>query len=889
MTAEGFHRFHIPCGPEVVFRPSPGCGLVSVYAFIMAGLRDETPETNGISHLCEHMVFNGTAGIPQKELYNRITSIGALFNAVTRRDYSCYLFTVPRENLLDALFIQREMLFSSAMAPQQVEKEKFIITEEIAQEEILDHHLPTRLFHENIFTDPLYRKNITGSRDSLGKISRDDLLHFYIKHYRPENTRFLIFGDIEPSLVKKYMTEFYPPGGEVHKTHNTRPDLIIRPSAPGFNLWDNPPIITRKCRAGSSYVHLALQAPGTDHPLFLPFNIFSEIIYTGGESGLENKMKESLGPSFRSFSVTYHFWKDSGLLLFRTLTDPQYPPEKTLDIMTKNLDGVLKRCIPQSDLNEFLISEEANRLYGMEKINIYGFWDAQAFINMDHELFTRFPEKARNVTAAHIEKAVSSVFKNARWFAMASGPELEDGNEILLKLKNVKEIRNLEAGIERREIDDSEKYAVNPEEPHGNKRITKSKIDPVTRVSTLPGGMKLIVENRPCSEITAFCLLARDRCLHEPPGKNGVAELLARLMGESCGNLSRNEFTALLNSMGAILKTAESLPAMDDPYYLGQYSCIRLEVIPGFFDKALDLLGEMIHNPRLDKESLEMHRGVLAAELARREVCSSTPAQKIFYRKLTGGHRFSQSPMGNIDNIDRINGSDLESLHESLFAAENLLLVVESPFEPERVIGRVKAALCGGNDGMTEEKNPPPFGSFTPGRFRLSPGFSPAAVMAGFPLSPDSGDEAALLAAMQILTAHLSFQLREKMGYSYRINGGLEKTRYGSFARFYLETGNINAPRAADMLESLLFNFRGEHICLDDVKRMAANYRGRSLISRLSSINRAFLLGMDSLLGDPLNHRLELIKEMEKLTPYRVRDVVKKYLSPGEILTALID
>ena len=475
--------------------------------------------------------------------------------------------------------------------------------------------------------------------------------------------------------------------------------------------------------------------------------------------------------------------------------------------------------------------------------------------------------------------------------------------------------------------------AVNLENSQNGEQIM---IYPQPVTCKLNNGMTVILENRPDSGVFALCLCAPDRCIYELPDKNGVGEMLANLMSDGCRGLSRGEFFSQLNSMGIILRTSLRKSLSEDNYFNNEQSVIRLETMNRFAEKSVNLLRDIVMEPNLTDDDIVIRRGQLITLLNEESIKPLSHARRIFYERITGGHSYSRNPLGETDALIKISRDDLSAYRDVLFNPSNLVLAVETSLAPDEVMEMVDRAFFSGifpeNDSLLSstgilpvvgkrvaplsgEENksstdPPPgagaarlpnntngtahspvgspgfsrFSAFSPGRFEYPQNRDTSAIMAGFPVSIPPEDEAALQVAISLLSSHLSYRLRECQGFAYSVITGMEKTRYGSFVKVSMETSPENAIRAAQSLREELSAFPNEYVVADDIKRIIGSYRGRTLMNRLSSINRAYYLTGNYTLGEPLNYYAILLKQMETLTGHHVMGVMKKHLGVGEMV-----
>src|SRR6266480_3830980 len=119
-------------GLRVVTAPVDHAQSVTCFLMFAAGSRYETPETNGIAHFTEHMLFKGTERRPSaREIASEIDAIGGEFNAFTGKEYTGYFVKCAAEHRDIATDVLVDMLRRSKFDPDEIEREKGVIIEEM--------------------------------------------------------------------------------------------------------------------------------------------------------------------------------------------------------------------------------------------------------------------------------------------------------------------------------------------------------------------------------------------------------------------------------------------------------------------------------------------------------------------------------------------------------------------------------------------------------------------------------------------------------------------------------------------------------------------------------------------------------------------------------------
>ena len=119
-------------GLRILTSSMPHTRSVSIGFFIGVGSRYESDEQSGVSHFIEHMLFKGTTKRPTaRDIAVAIEGIGGVFNAATGRESSLYWVKVAQPHLDVALDVLVDMLRSSNFDPEEIDRERRVIIEEI--------------------------------------------------------------------------------------------------------------------------------------------------------------------------------------------------------------------------------------------------------------------------------------------------------------------------------------------------------------------------------------------------------------------------------------------------------------------------------------------------------------------------------------------------------------------------------------------------------------------------------------------------------------------------------------------------------------------------------------------------------------------------------------
>ncbi len=186
----------LPNGLRVLVREAHEAPLVTLDLWVRAGSARETPETNGVAHFMEHLLFRGTQKRGRGEVDRDIEDLGATLNATTSRDWMHLYTTVANRYWQNALEVIADAVQNSALRPEDVDREQLIILDELARSADNPVRDANQRLAELLFEKHPYRLPVAATRESIMRIQREQILDFYRKYYVPNNASLVIVGDV---------------------------------------------------------------------------------------------------------------------------------------------------------------------------------------------------------------------------------------------------------------------------------------------------------------------------------------------------------------------------------------------------------------------------------------------------------------------------------------------------------------------------------------------------------------------------------------------------------------------------------------------------------------------------------------------------------------------
>ena len=223
----------LPNGVRIITETMAHVRSVSVGIWIGSGSRRESPEQNGVSHFIEHMLFKGTTHRTAEDIARSVDSIGGNLDAFTAKELVCFNTKVLDEHLSLAWDVIADLVLNPLFRPEDIEKEKGVILEEIKMEADSPDYLVHEIFSSNFWKDHPLGKPILGTRETVKKFDSDGIRRYYSDVYAPGNLIVTAAGNLTHKRLVDLVREHFeslPPGtaGKPDPVPNTHARIALR-------------------------------------------------------------------------------------------------------------------------------------------------------------------------------------------------------------------------------------------------------------------------------------------------------------------------------------------------------------------------------------------------------------------------------------------------------------------------------------------------------------------------------------------------------------------------------------------------------------------------------------------------------------------------------------
>ncbi len=323
-------------GLQILVEPMPGFRSVALGLWVKAGSREDPPGKEGLAHFVEHMTFKGTRRRSALELAQSIDALGGHLNAATTAEYTFYYTEVLSQDVPEALEILYELVTMPRFSPEDLPRERVVISEEIRTAEDDPEDVAFRLLGETLWSQghPL-GKPVIGKLDSVSRIELSDLWAFFERHYHPKGMILVACGGVDPEAFFELAQKFGREGGA--GTDGTR----------------TPPIVGAGLAVAEKeiqQVHLALgfSTVPASAPERYALEVLNSILGGGVSSRLFQRVREELGLAYAVFSATAYF-SDAGVLSVYAAAEERNLP-KVVEVIYGEIENLAKSALSKGEV-----------------------------------------------------------------------------------------------------------------------------------------------------------------------------------------------------------------------------------------------------------------------------------------------------------------------------------------------------------------------------------------------------------------------------------------------------------------------------------------------------------------------------------------------------------
>jgi len=399
----------LPNGVRVVSETVTHVQSASVGIWAGVGERDEDRSVSGISHFIEHMLFKGTERRDARTLADEIESRGGSLNAFTDKEYTCYYAKSLAEHVPLVMDVLTDMLLHSRFDPQEIEREKCVVLEEIKRAKDTPEDQVHDLFAQTLWRSHPLGRPVIGTSRTVAALERQQILDYLRTHYTPDRIVVAVAGNVEheavASLAEKHL-------GHLRGSGPTR--RRREPKSSGRS---------RLLRKRTEQVHFCLggQAFSQHDDSRFTLTILDTVLGGNMSSRLFQEIREKRGLAYSigSYSVSY---LEGGMFAVYGGTSPATFAQ-VLDLVRLELEKVRRENITSDELVKAKTQLKGALVLGLESMSSRMMRMGKSMLYVDRVVpLDEIIRKIQRVGHDDIERVACRVFDESQLTLAAVGP-----------------------------------------------------------------------------------------------------------------------------------------------------------------------------------------------------------------------------------------------------------------------------------------------------------------------------------------------------------------------------------------------------------------------------------------------------------------------------------
>lgn len=872
-----FEKYTLPNGLTVILTEDRSDPIVSVAVYYHVGSSREEPGKTGFAHLFEHMMFQRSENVGEDELFRNIQAAGGSLNGSTSQDRTNYYQVVPKNALEMVLWMESDRmgyLENTVTQTAFINQQNVVMNEKRQSYDNAPYGFTSEVILKNLFPKGHpYSWTVIGEMKDLVNATVEDVKAFHRKFYIPSNAYLAITGDIEKeevkTLVEKYFGEI--PAGEA--VEEREPIPVSLPSTVRLFHEDN---FARAPQLNMVFPTVERYSKDS-YALYFLGNLLANTkkapLYTVLVKDKKLTSRVQAGNSAQELS---------GYFMISVTANPGTNLTEVEKAIFEGLEKFEAEGFTEEDITRIKAGYETsfyNRLASVQ---------GKAFTLAEYAMYTGDPGFYKNdlanikaVTSDDIWEVYNKYIKDGNYVQTSFVPKGQtelavegsvDARVVEEDISNAAEVLLTDV-VEEPIVKTPAKFDRSLKPPVGPDPEVKI---PLPWTDTLSNGIKLWGITQSELPLVQYSLIIKGGHVLDDMNKAGLASLVATMLNEGTRNKTPEELEDAIGLLGASIRFSAD----------NEDISVNVSTLSRNYEKTVELVREMLLEPRWDEEQFELAKSRVINTLKRNEADPDYLAERTINKLIFGDNILAVDVSGTEETVSSITIDDLKDYYERYFSPSVSRFLIVGDVDQKRVETSLKdlAVMWQPKEVVFPEFNLPGPPEKPELYFVDVPGAKQSVIAIGTPsLSRTNPDFYPAYVANYKLGGSfngiLNLILREEKGYTYGARSGITGSDfYGSFIASSSVSTNAT-------LESVSI-FRDEMAKYrKDMPQEYIDFTKSALI-KSNALRFETLNNLLSMLGTMTAYNLpyDYIKQEEayvnELTTDKQLEMVRKYIDP---------
>lgn len=198
----------------------------------------------------------------------------------------------------------------------------------------------------------------------------------------------------------------------------------------------------------------------------------------------------------------------------------------------------------------------------------------------------------------------------------------------------------------------------------------------MTETITLENGLRIVLENNEHSKTCSTVIWIASGSGYETPETAGTSHFIEHMIFKGSQKRSALDIAVEMDEIGGYLNA----------YTAREATCFYARTLSEHMPKALDIVCDMVANPKLDAGDIELEKGIIKEEIAMYEddpedICTDT-----FYESVWEGSMLGSNILGTVETVDGITKDALEAHMRKFYVPERTVISISGKFDADAAI-----------------------------------------------------------------------------------------------------------------------------------------------------------------------------------------------------------
>jgi zinc protease len=625
--------FELSNGLTVIVAEQHSAPVASVQAWCQTGSVHEGEWLGaGLTHLLEHVLFNGTERRTSKQISDEIHGMGGYVNAYTSFDRTVFWVDCPAAAVRQSMDILGDMLFRSLADEEQLGREMDVIRREFDMGlDDPDRVLSYLMFGTAYQVHPC-RYPVIGIRSVFDQLARAEVLRYYRRRYLPNNMFLVVTGDVETERVRTDAEDLLG-----FARRGPLEPIILPEEPPQLGLRET----YQNFAADLAYFNLAWHVPGVSHEDMAAVDAASVVLGGGASSRLFRRLREEEGLVYGigAYAYTPSF---PGLL-----TVSGQCAKEVAEAVPKRVSECIRNGgdtrIPDAELSK------AKRMITVNAIEQYQTVKGLASDLGLNWLYARnldfsrhYLERLQAVTSEDVERVIFRYLTDSNLTVAVLRPETES-KRVSISKKSTEE-------PELRQLSDGTRVVLIPDR----------RLPMIYASAAFPGGS-----------------------LYENRGSSGIHRLLSQAMPKGTQTKSAEQIAEQIESAGAVFAVESGFNSMR----------LAASALTDDFGEIFDVMMDVAVHPTFPDPPTVRERESQIAAIRAEKAQPSLLARNLLRAEIYGDHPYGLNLLGSEETVSAFTREQLIDTHRARFRRPDVVFGICGDFDPERILETIESRV----------------------------------------------------------------------------------------------------------------------------------------------------------------------------------------------------